>query len=55
MSSHPVAKEKIGTKATAQVAEEIMIMVIDEAFVQQFSMEVSTCKGTSMCSYGLVL
>lgn len=49
-SSHPVPKEKKGKKATAQVAEEVMmIVVIYKAFVQLFLMEVSICKGTGMC------
>lgn len=56
MTSHPVAKENTGAKATARVAEEVMvIMVVYEAFVPLFLMEVSMCKGTDMCSYGLVL
>lgn len=56
VSSHPVAKAKIGKEASAQGAEEVMlVVVIYEAFVQLFLMEVSTHKGTGMCSHGLVL
>lgn len=56
VSSHPVTEEEIGEKATAQVAEEVMmIAVMYQAFVQLLLMEVSTCKGTALCSCGLEL